>query len=278
MENEFRADLHCHSLHSDGTESPEKILLLAKEKNLSGISITDHDTLDAYTSNLQKLAEELNIYLIPGVEISSVFVGKTVHILGYGRKLLCDSFRYFVKEIQSTRDLRNKKILEKLNRIGFDINENELLEVSQKYESYKGKTVGRPHIAQVMKIKGFVSSIQEAFDKYLGDDGSCFVSGLKHHPKDVIDAIHAAKGYAVVAHPHFYKKQNFIDALLNLPFDGIECYYSRVAPFYEKKWISIAKSKNLIITGGSDFHGSIKPHIPLGCSWVNKEVFFHLYE
>jgi len=278
MGNDFRADLHCHSLYSDGTDSPEKILLLAKEQKLSGISITDHDTLNAYTPDLQTLAEELDLYLLPGVEISSTFVGKTVHVLAYGKKLLCDSFRCFLKEIQVDREARNRNILEKLNQIGFEISENDLLEVSKKHANYKGKTIGRPHIAQVMIEKGFVASIQEAFNKYLGDSGKCFAGGMKHHPKDVIDKIHAAGGYAIVAHPHFYKRRNFVDALLNLPFDGIECYYSRLASFYEKKWIDIAKKKNKLITGGSDFHGSIKPHIILGCSWVNKETFFSLYE
>lgn len=82
-----------------------------------------------------------------------------------------------------------------------------------------------------------------------------------------------SKGAAIIAHPHFYKSRSFIDKLLNLPFDGIECYYSKIDPFYEKKWVDIAMKKNWISTGGSDFHGSIKPHIPLGCSWVNYETF-----
>jgi len=278
MENDFRADLHCHSLYSDGTDSPEKILLIAKDLKLSGISITDHDTLNAYTKDLQKLAEELEIYLLPGVEISSTFVGKTVHILAYGKKLLCDSFRYFLKDVQAAREDRNKEILKKLNQIGLEICENDLLEISQKYADYKGKTIGRPHIAQTMVEKGYVRNLQEAFDKYLGDDGKCFAGGVKYHPKDIIDKVHEASSYAILAHPHFYKRKNFIDALLSMPFDGIECYYSKLPSFYEKKWVNIASQKNKIISGGSDYHGSVKPHITLGCSWVNKETFFRLYE
>jgi len=278
MENNFRADLHCHSLCSDGSHSPEQILLLAQKEKLSGISITDHDTLDAYTLDIQKFAKELNIYLLAGVEISSTLDNKVVHILAYGNSILSDNFRFFLKEIQQMRDKRNKIILEKLNQIGFKVTEDELYEVAKKHTSYKGKSIGRPHIAMLMKEKGYVDSIQSAFDNYLGDKKKCYAAGMRHTPHEVINEIHASNGVAVIAHPHFYRNNSFTNKLLSFSFDGIECYYSRLDSSYEKRWIDIAKSKNMIITGGSDFHGSSKPHINLGCSWVDKETFFRLYE
>jgi 3',5'-nucleoside bisphosphate phosphatase len=278
MDNSFRADLHVHSICSDGSSTPQELLILAQKANLAGISITDHDTLDAYTSDLLDLAKHLGIYLLPGVEISASLNGKTTHILAYGRKLLCDVFFDFLQEIQFIRKDRNRKILENLSKIGFKITEYELIDFAKKYTKKKGKTIGRPHIALLMKQKGYVKTIQEAFNVYLGDNKKCFASGMKSHPKEIIDKIHACSGYAVIAHPHFYRDLKFVETLLNLPFDGIECYYSMLNSCYEKKWLEIARKNNLIITGGSDFHGIIKPNIQLGSSWVDRETFFNLYE
>jgi len=275
--NDFRADLHTHSLCSDGSLNPTEVLQLAKHVGLKGISITDHDTLEAYDSNLLEEAKRLDILLLPGAELSSQLGNVNLHILAYGRGLLNDSFKSFLKEIQHQRIERNQMILEKLNQNGIEISEKELKEFAQKELPHKSKIIGRPHIALLMLKKGYVTTIQEAFNKYIKDDAPCYAKGAKFNPETIIDHVHKSKGVAIIAHPHFYKSRSFIDKLLNLPFDGIECYYSKIDPFYEKKWVDIATKKRWIITGGSDFHGEIKPHIPLGCSWVNYDTFQSLY-
>lgn len=269
---DFRADLHVHSFFSDGTLSPEEILYLAKEQDLSAISITDHDTIDAYSDGLFEIAKKLNIKLVLGVEISSQLFGSTVHILAYNFDITSKSFNNFLIQLWERRQNRNILILEKLKEKNIEIFENELYEFGRKKNIPK-TTIGRVHIAKIMIDKGFVKSIKEAFDNYLKDDGPCFVMGERFSPKEIIDQVHIADGKAVLAHPNLIKKSKTINALLELNFDGIEVFYAKLNPFDERKWLKIAEKKAFIPTGGSDFHGSIRPYIELGCSWVNEETF-----
>jgi len=268
----FRADLHVHSYFSDGTNSPKELLLLAKENNLSAISITDHDTIDAYDDKLFEIANKLGIKLLVGSEISSQLFDKTVHILAYGIDLYSESFKNFLEKLWEKRRDRNIQILKKLSTKNIDISENDLIEFSRKTNISK-TVLGRVHIAKLMIEKGYVKTLNEAFDKYIKDDGPCFVMGDRFTPKEVIDQIHMANGKAVLAHPSIIKSSRVLDSLLELDFDGIEVYYAKLLPVHEKKILKIAERKNLIATGGSDFHGSVKPYITIGCSWVDEKTF-----
>ena len=268
----FRADIHIHSIYSDGTFSPKEILFQAKKQNLSGISITDHDTIEAYTPDFFILAKELEIEILTGVEISSQVGNMSIHILGYGFSLTEDFFS-FLEEIQKRRRERNVKILEKLAQKNMLITEEELLLFSKKGTK---TTLGRPHIASLMVKKKYVNSFKQAFFLYLKEGGSCYVAGNKFSPLEIIEKLHKAKGKAVLAHPHFIKNKKVLDELLQTPFDGIEAYYGKLLPYMEKKWVEIGKEKNWIITGGSDFHGDMKPYLTMGSSWVGKDVFDRL--
>ncbi len=265
--SEFRADLHCHSNCSDGTDHPLKLLDLAKEAGLSGLSITDHDTIQAYTPELYAKAKELGITLLIGTEISTEFQGLTVHILAYG---FDHSLGEFLKEALDRRKDRNRKILAKLKKKGIAIEESELPTFGPE------QIIGRPHIAAALLKKGEVSSIQEAFERYLQDTASCYVPGGKFTPLEAIRMIQEAKGKAVLAHPHFLKKGRFLREILGHPFDGIECYYGRLHKAQEAPWLKIAQEKGWLITGGSDYHGSLRPYIHLGCSWVGEAAFQRL--
>lgn len=267
MHKNFRADLHCHSTCSDGSDHPLALIQLAKEVGLQGLSITDHDTIDAYTPELLKEAEKLGIALLPGAEISSEFQDSSVHILGYGFDLQSNSLKSFLNEMQSRRTVRNRMILSNLRLKKMPISEEELFAFASE------RTVGRPHIAQLMVKKGYVATFKEAFDRFLKEGGSCYASGIKFSPNEVIREIQKAGGKAVLAHPHFMTKGMFLTRLLECPFDGIECYYSRVDKTLEISWLNIAQKKGWIATGGSDYHGQLKPHIPLGCSWVGEKTF-----
>lgn len=273
MTLEFRADLHCHSTCSDGSDSPLELLKKAKEIGLKGLSITDHDTLEAYTPELFSLAEQLGIFLLPGVEISSEMEGKAIHVLGYGFNLDSPSLHLFLEEMQRRRRERNRAILEKLAKKKMVLTEEELLAFAQRAK----KAIGRPHIAELMVKKGYVATPQEAFDRYLKEGGPCFASGFRFTPREVIDEIHEARGKAVLAHPHFFPKGPFLRRLLDFPFDGLECYYAQLPKELERPWIQIAKEKGWIATGGSDYHGALKPHLPLGCSWVDESTFLALH-
>jgi len=264
MNIDFRADLHIHSSCSDGTDSPLKILELAKAANLSGLSITDHDTIQAYTPSVFATAAELGLELLMGVEISSEWQGLTVHILGYA---FDRNLQEFLKEVQERRNERNRRILEKLKKKGIDIDEQEL------QSSGPSQIVGRSHIASAMVKKKAVATTQEAYDRYLRDDACCYSPGGKFAPHEVIHAIHREKGVAVLAHPHFMKHGRFLREILCLPWDGIECYYGRLPKEQERPWVKIAKEHNWLMTGGSDYHGSFRPYISIGVSWVNEEMF-----
>ncbi len=268
---EFRADIHCHSNCSDGSDPPLKLLHLAKEVGLQGLSITDHDTMDAYTPELFAEAKKLGILILPGIEISSELDDISVHILGYGYRLDDVEFKDFLVLMQKRREERNRAILKKLAENQMPISEEELNRFAEK------RTIGRPHIAQIMVNKKYVSTIRDAFYFYLKEGALCYASGIKFTPQEVIDQIHKAKGKAVLAHPHFIKKGSFLRKLLHLPFDGLECYYAKLDKALEAPWLKIAKEKGLLATGGSDYHGDLKPHIPLGCSWVGEPLFQCLY-
>ena len=262
----FRADLHCHTTCSDGTLTPEEILHHAKELGLNGLCITDHDTVAAYKTAIP-LAKSLQIQLGIGAEFSSWFRDVSVHILGYDFDLNSPDILSLCERHTERRRKRNLKILERLSRLSMTVREEELPLVG------KG-TVGRPHIAALMVQKGYVRTLKEAFDLYIGDGRPCFDPGEGISSEETISIIHRGGGKAFVAHPHLLKHQNKMKELLNLPFDGIECYYARSQPAPEKRFLRLAQDKGLLVSGGSDFHGSIKEHIPLGCSWVD-EVRFH---
>ncbi|MBI5272901.1 MAG: PHP domain-containing protein [Chlamydiia bacterium] len=263
----FRADLHCHSTHSDGSDSPETLLEKATLVHLQGLSITDHDTMSVYTPELFARAAHLQIRLLPGIELSTELDQTAVHILGYGYDIRSASFQSFLQEMQRRRMERNRLILKKLAKRSMPIAEADLMRTNAQH------SIGRPHIAALMIKKGYVGSMQEAFERYLKDGASCYAAGFKYTPLEAVEQIHLARGKAVLAHPHVYKKSTLIKKILDYPFDGIECYYALLPRELESPWLNIAKERGWIATGGSDYHGAMKAHIPLGASWVNEATF-----
>ncbi len=267
----YRADLHCHTTCSDGTLTPIEILHLAKKQHLSGLSITDHDTLDAYTNDTLQWAHELKVDLFTGVELSTRLDHTPLHILGYGVGQTEQLLRFFVWQ-RENRKQRNEEILRRLEHRSLPLTPQELA------RKKTGKGAGRVHIAQLMVEKGYVPSIHAAFDRYIGDTKCCFVKGDCLNVQETVDIIHQAGGKAFIAHPHLIRKKGILDKLLQINFDGIECYYSLFPPKKEKKWLDIAKQKNWLISGGSDFHGEIKPLVTLGASWVDEQIVKKIFK
>jgi hypothetical protein len=263
----FKADLHCHSVYSDGTLDPHALLMLAKEQGLSGLSITDHDTTLAYTDMLFQEAERLNIRLLAGVEFSCHHKGHSIHVLGYRYTLDNKDLKMFSLRHVERRRTRNCQILDKLAKLGMPIAYDELLEIKPL------GIIGRPHIAYLLMKKGYISSFQEAFNRYIGDGKCCYVKGETFTLAETLNIIHKAGGKAFIAHPHLIPKKQLINELITFPFNGIECYYSLFPREAAQPWVDFAMQHNLLISGGSDFHGEIKPHIPLGASWVDEETF-----
>jgi hypothetical protein len=269
--SEFRADLHTHTIYSDGSFTPHELIDHAVEIGLNALSITDHDTVDAYTDAFS-YAKSKGLILVSGVEFSSLYKKQNVHILGYGIDTELPFLREFCKIQQDRRKGRNFEILSKLKRCRFVIEQSELESLEKIH-----KAVGRPHIAKLMIDKGYVKTIQEAFSLYLGDGKSCYCQGVSANIDEVLDVIKQAAGKSFIAHPHLLKDGGIVRELLNHPFNGLECYYGRCSTEKERRWLKMARAKKLLISGGSDFHGSIKPYLPLGCSWTPKEEFIRIF-
>jgi len=270
---EYRVDLHCHTTCSDGSLSPIEVVHLAKKKGLSGLSITDHDTTEAYSSDIVPLCKELGIELITGVEFSAMFEEHSVHILGYGYQLHDPHIDALCAKHTARRKERNGAILDLLAKYKMPITAEDIIAALPETHSKEARTIVRPHIALAMVSKGYVGSIQEAFKKYIGEDRPCYSQGTPLGIDETIEAIHKAKGAAIIAHPHLLPNGKLLKILLEMPFDGIECYYGTFSPKDHKRWVKIAQHRNWLITGGSDFHGTIKPNIELGCSWIDETTF-----
>ena len=264
----FRADLHCHTTCSDGTVAPEEIVRMAIIKGLRGLSITDHDTIEAYPTAVLA-AQAANLQLISGIEFSAVHKQSSVHILAYSFSLNSSILKEFCLKHIQRRERRNTEILFLLKQHGMSISEEEI----HVHNDALAHTIGRPHIAQAMRKKGYVSSIQEAFHKYIGEGKPCYASGTHFSVEETLEIIHKINGLAVIAHPHLIEKNSILHELLDMKFDGIEGYYARFSLHQNEKWIKIGMRKGWIITGGSDFHGDIKPNIDLGHSWTPEETF-----
>ena len=232
----FRADLHTHTTSSDGSCTPLELLQAAQAKNLGGLSITDHDTVDAYPGLFEQAAR-LGIRLVTGVEFSAALGPTPIHILGYAfnseSPLILDYCRRHVLR----RAERNRAILDRLRRHGMHVTDDELSERKVK----KGGTIGRPHIAQAMVEKGYVGSIQEAFYRYLGEGKLCYEPGSPMTVEDTIDCLHRAGGFAVIAHPHLIDPKSAVRELVELPFDGVEAYYARFPLDQIQRWLKLAE-------------------------------------
>lgn len=266
----FRADLHCHSTCSDGTFTPQELVDMALQNGLQALSITDHDSIDAYHM-AKTYAEEKGLILLPGVEFSANLQNKSVHILGYCFDVNHPAILHLCKKHHERRLERNLKILENLENEGLKIDPKELF-------SIPSSTLGRPHIAALLIQKGYVKDFSEAFHLYLGDGKKCYAEGTPIGIADTLDAIHAAKGLAVLAHPHLYKERAFVLKILTFPFDGLEVEYALMNESQNASWIKLAKKRPLLLTGGSDFHGTSKPNISLGSRTISWEKFEPLFK
>lgn len=263
----MKADLHCHTTSSDGTDSPIEIIDRAISLGLSALSITDHDTIDAYQT-AAPYANSKSFLLLPGVEFSTMHRNESIHILAYSFSLDSVPIIAFCKHQQTIRHERNLEMAQKLKKLGCEVSEEQMTSTP---------SFGRPHFAKILIDKGFVSSYEEAFKKYLGEGKMAYVPGKRVTAEEAITAIKEGGGFAVLAHPHLIIRGRVLKTLLELPFDGIECYYARMPKTRNEPFLKIAREKNWLITGGSDFHGSAKPASVLGSSWVGKEELEKLY-
>ena len=275
-------DLHIHSTASDGSFTPAEILEHAQKLNLAAIAITDHDSIDGSREALQSgIPPSLNF--LTGVEISAAhppfFPGSgSFHILGYNINLDNRELNQALSKLQDARKNRNPAILKLLNKIGFQISLEEVnLEVGE-------GQLGRPHIAYAMVKKGFVASVDEAFEKYLGTAKPAYVDKDRIECEQAINLIRAAGGVPVLAHPALLniekdqKLDGLLQNLMNIGLAGIEVYYPGHSPQQIQQYTELAEKYGLLMTGGTDFHGSIMPEIKMGSGDGDLFVPYNLYE
>ena len=263
MSSQTYADLHLHTNRSDGTNSPEELVALAKAAGVSLMAITDHDTVSAVKAG-QDAATKAGIQNIPGIEISSKYTGGVLHILGYGIDINNAYLAEKLEEFQYARKHRNEKIILKLRELGIDIRDTEIAAMTKDVSS-----LGRPHIARALIGKGVVGSIQEAFDVYLGTGKKAFVDKEIFSSAETIEIIHQAGGKAFLAHPaslHLSggELKDYLKRLISEGLDGMEVYSASHTAPKTAVFEQLAAELNLLVSAGSDFHGKNKPNIFVG--------------
>lgn len=244
-------DLHLHTTHSDGVLSPEEVIGLANYKGLDGIAITDHDTVDGLELALHISKNYRDFYIIPGIEFGTVFEEEEVHILGYFIDHTSKALIEVTETLKTNRIKRGIEIIERVNTLGMNLSYDDVKEFT------KHDYIGRPHIAKALVKKGYVKSMEEAFDKFLNRGKSAYVERKTLTLKETIDLIHEVNGIAILAHPGLLKKKNIIKECINYGIDGLEAIHSKHNERDVKMCLEIANRNNLITTGGSDCHGKI---------------------
>jgi predicted metal-dependent phosphoesterase TrpH len=267
MDLSISIDLHIHSTYSDGVLRPAEIVNLAKKQGLSAISITDHDTAGGTGEAIQRGLEK-EIEVVSGIEISSWHGDTSMHILGYGFNHDDEQFINRLKLLQEGRETRNVRIIENLNRLGIRIELEELL----RYSEY-GQT-GRPHIARLLVDKGVTKTIDLAFKYYLRRGAAAYSERFRFSARDAITMIREAGGLAVLAHPASLDPSlrsipPLLKGLCKEGLAGLEVYYPSHSPKAVKALLKMSEDLELIITGGSDFHGPVRSGYNFS-KWVDK--------
>ncbi len=257
-----KVDLHVHSTCSDGTLTPTELVAMAKDKGLAAMALTDHDTI-AGVSEAMNAGTQYNIEIIPGIELSSCYHNKEIHIVGLFLDYKDDYLNTRLEELRVIRLQRNIKMAERFKECGIDISFDEMNEL------YKDAVITRAHFADYLLMKGYIKSRKEAFDRYIGQNGPCFIPRHKLEAKETIELIKAAKGVPILAHPTLYHLGNdelnrLISYLAQLGLVGLEGIYSTYTLGEELAMKRLAKENHLIISGGSDYHGANKPYLSLG--------------
>lgn len=273
-----RCDLHTHSQASDGMQSPAENVRLAKQKGLSAVAITDHDTV-AGVAEAQQTGLECGIEVVAGVEISTRAGGKDIHVLGYYMNIKDELFLERLHGLRDAREERNHRIIAKLQELGLDITWEEVIEgLGRPLEP--DESIGRPHMADVLVSKGYAVDMRDAFDRYLAEGKPGFVSVPRVAPEDACQWIREAGGAAVIAHPGLYGDDELVRRIIEQSRpDGIEVFHSDHGPEEEHRYAALAHEFNLIVTGGSDYHGvrqGVVFHGDLGSKTVTLDVLKQL--
>ncbi len=251
------ADLHLHTLFSDGTYTPEELVSVSLKAGLAAISVVDHDTVSGIGPAIAA-AGSSGLEVLPGIELSAEHNGQEIHILGY---LIDYQNKVILEKTQYLRDNRVErvyKIAAKLNALGINLNPQSVFDLSG------NATVGRLHIARALVKEGLVGSIYEVFQRYIGDNGPAYVLGFRFSAKEAIEFIRDSGGIPVLAHPYALNNDALIYEFIGFGLMGLEVYYPEHSQGMVNFYLDLARKNNLLITGGSDCHGQAKPQVRIG--------------
>ncbi len=255
-------DLHCHTLHSDGTDSPEGLALLGDQARLTALCLTDHDTLGGIPAFLA-MQSQVKVRLLVGTELSCRFLGQSLHVLGLLVDPLDARFQARLEELRGRRDDRNRRMLVRLAELGCPVTYEE---VQAQADS---PLLSRVHFAMALAARGYVRRPPEAFERLIGDNCPGFVPREELSPADAALWIREAGGVPVVAHPGRFGGRGFRwdEAMAELQWqglEGLEGYYGEYLAAEQKYFMALAARLGMVVTGGSDYHGANKPGLRLG--------------
>jgi predicted metal-dependent phosphoesterase TrpH len=246
-----KADLHLHSVYSDGRFTPQEIVKLANSKGISIISIVDHDSIQGLEET-EVAANAVGIEVIPGVELSSSMNQKEVHILGYFIDRKNTKLNNYLQYFRDERRKRAEKIVKNLNDLNIPLKMESVVE-----EGFVG-SIGRPHIAHALLVNGFLGNYDEAFEKYIGLNGPAYEEKIHFSPKDAIELISQAGGLSFLAHPNKTLNENELVNLIDMGIDGMEVIHPSHNTERVNYYKGITIQYFLLESGGSDFHGGRK--------------------
>lgn len=280
MLTEKYIDLHCHSTFSDGTFTPEELVLLAKKQNLCALALTDHDTIDGLTY-FHEAGQKHNLKTISGIEFGALYEYHSkhteIHIVGLNFDETSPILLNKMDFLHNSREKRNVEMVTKLCNLGFPMT---LEEVTQ---NAGGDIITRAHFANILLQKSYIQTKNEAFQKYLSPGLPAYVEREFLTPSQCIETIHSAGGVAILAHPTLYSMdfgqiKDLCRTLKSQGLDGVEVQYSTYTTRQAKILRKIARELDLAFSGGSDFHGKNKPNIQLGIGKGNLKIPYSYFK
>lgn len=274
-------DLHCHSTASDGSLTPTEIVEMAATLKLTAIALTDHDTIDGLAEFMQAATRFPQLTCIPGLEFSCHLESmEHCHIVGLFIDPDNETLQKACGQYCTWREERNLQIIDKLNELGYKVTYDEI----KAMKNDGNDIVGRPHIANALLDKGYFKNRKAVFDTLLGRSKPAYVARQVLDAKSCLDAIHAAGGLAIWAHPMtsnsmtYAKCEHRIEEMRRYGLDGIEAYYSEHTQSQITHIVAIAKRLGILVSGGSDFHGKNQPGLNMGTGHGNLQVPDELIE
>jgi 3',5'-nucleoside bisphosphate phosphatase len=242
-------DLHSHTTASDGQLAPRELVREAARRGVRVLAVTDHDSTEGLADALDEARRCPPLVIVPGIEINCDVEGAEIHVLGYGMDYRAPWFQAFCRAQREERRARVRRMADRLAALGMPIDPEEVFAVVRE------GSAGRPHVAHVLVARGYVKTVREAFDRFLGSGRPGHVPRRKLSPADAVRLIRRAGGVPVFAHPGLADRDELIPALVAAGLMGIECYYNEHSPAQTAGYRDVCREHALVATGGSDFHG-----------------------